>query len=172
MSEKAIEVKQNIVSEIAEKLDKATSCVVVDYRGLTVDEVTQLRNKFREADVEYKVLKNTLVRRAAKQINKMENFDDEKLVGTNAFAISYDDAVAPAKIIKDFAKDHPNLEFKMGYVEGEFYDATQLENLAQIPSREELIAKLLGSLKAPLSNFVYLVDAIAKKKEEESGAEA
>lgn len=167
MSEKAIAMKQTIVSEIAEKLDKATSCVVVDYKGLTVEEVTELRNKFREADVEYKVLKNTLVRRAAKQINKMEEFNDEKLVGTNAFAISYDDAVAPAKVIKDFAKDHPNLEFKMGYVEGEFYDAAKLESLAKIPSREELIAKLLGSLKAPVSNFVYLVDAIAKKKAEE-----
>lgn len=167
MSEKAIEAKQSIVSEIAEKLDKATSCVVVDYRGLTVAEVTELRNKFREADVEYKVLKNTLVRRAAKQINKMEEFNDEKLVGTNAFAISYEDAVAPAKVIKDFAKDHPNLEFKMGYVEGEFYDAAKLESLASIPSREELIAKLLGSLKAPVSNFVYLLDAVAKQKEEQ-----
>ncbi|MDO5707136.1 MAG: 50S ribosomal protein L10 [Andreesenia angusta] len=167
MSEKALQMKQNIVSEIAEKLDKATSCVVVDYKGLTVAEVTELRNKFREADVEYKVLKNTLVRRAAKQINKMEEFNDEKLVGTNAFAISYDDAVAPAKVVKDFAKEHPNLEFKMGYVEGEFYDAANLESLASIPSREELIAKLLGSLKAPISNFAYLLDAIAKQKEEQ-----
>ena len=166
MSKKAIEMKQNIVSEIAEKLEKASACVVVDYRGLTVDEVTQLRTKFREAGVEYKVLKNTLVRRAAKQLNMMEEFNDEKLVGTNAFAISYDDAIAPARVVKEFAKEHPNLEFKMGYVEGEFYDAAKLESLASIPSREELIAKLLGSLKAPVSNFVYLLDAIAKNKEE------
>lgn len=165
---KAIEIKQGLVSEIAEKLDRATSCVVVDYRGLTVEEVTELRNKFREAGVDYKVYKNTMVRRAASQINKMEEFNDEKLVGTNAFAISYDDAVAPAKVVNDFAKDHPNLEFKMGYVEGEFYDAARLEELSKIPSREELIAKLLGSLKAPMSNFVYLLDAIGKQKEEQT----
>ncbi len=172
MSKEAIKVKQDLVSEIAEKLEKATACVVVDYKGLTVEEATELRSKFREADIEYKVLKNTLVRRAAKEINKMEEFNDEKLVGTNAFAFSYDDAVAPAKVIKDFAKEHPNLEFKMGYVEGEFYDAAQLENLANIPSREELIAKLLGSLRAPVSNFVYLVDAIAKSKDSGEEAEA
>lgn len=165
---KAIEIKQGLVSEIAEKLDKATSCVVVDYRGLTVEEVTELRNKFREAGVDYKVYKNTMVRRAASQINKMEEFNDEKLVGTNAFAISYDDAVVPAKVVSDFAKTHPNLEFKMGYVEGEFYDAAKLEELSKIPSREELIAKLLGSLKAPMSNFVYLLDAVAKQKEEQT----
>lgn len=165
---KAIEIKQGLVSEIAEKLDRATSCVVVDYRGLTVEEVTELRNKFREAGVDYKVYKNTMVRRAASQINKMEEFNDEKLVGTNAFAISYDDAVVPAKVVSDFAKTHPNLEFKMGYVEGEFYDAAKLEELSKIPSREELIAKLLGSLKAPMSNFVYLLDAVAKQKEEQT----
>jgi large subunit ribosomal protein L10 len=165
---KAIETKQGIVSEIAEKLDKATSCVVVDYRGLTVEEVTELRDKFREAGIDYKVYKNTMVRRAASQINKMEEFNDEKLVGTNAFAISYEDALAPTKVISEFAKTHPNLEFKMGYVEGEYYDATKLEELSKIPSREELIAKLLGSLKAPVSNFVYLVDAIAKQKEEQT----
>lgn len=165
---KAIEIKQGLVSEIAEKLDKATSCVVVDYRGLTVEEVTELRNKFREAGVDYKVYKNTMVRRAASQINKMEEFNDVKLVGTNAFAISYDDAVAPAKVVSDFAKTHPNLEFRMGYVEGEFYDAARLEELSKIPSREELIAKLLGSLKAPVSNFVYLLDAVAKQKEEQT----
>lgn len=167
MSKGIIEAKQNVVSEIAEKLDKATSCVVVDYKGLTVEEVTELRNKFREAGVDYKVYKNTLVRRAANEIEKMEMFDDTNLVGTNAFAISYDDPVAPAKIVNDFAKDHSKLEFKMGYVEGTFYDAEKLIELSKIPSREELIAKLLGSLKAPVSNFAYLLDAVAKKKAEE-----
>lgn len=164
---KIIEAKENIVSEIAEKLEKSTSCVVVDYKGLTVEEVTELRGKFREAGIDYKVYKNTMVRRAADKVGNMEMFDDENLVGTNAFAIGYEDAVAPAKIINDFAKDHPNLEFKMGYVEGAFYDAAKLVELSKIPSREELIAKLLGSLKAPLSNFAYLLDAISKKKQEE-----
>ncbi|AFS79276.1 50S ribosomal protein L10 [Gottschalkia acidurici 9a] len=165
---KAIEIKKSVVSEIAEKLEKSTSCVVVDYRGLTVEEVTELRSKFREAGVEYKVYKNTLVRRAASQVGNMEMFDEVNLVGTNAIAISYEDAVAPAKIISDFAKNHPKLEFKMGYVEGAYYDAQMLDELSKVPSREELIAKLLGSFKAPVSNFVYLLDAIAKKKEEQS----
>lgn len=162
-----LEQKEAVVNEIAEKLDKATSCVVVDYRGLSVEEVTELRNKFRESGVEYKVYKNTMVRRAAKKISKMEKFDDENLIGTNAFAISYEDAVAPSRVVKDFAKDHPNLEFKMGYVEGEYYDVAGLEELASIPSREALIAKLLGSLKAPVSNFVYMLDALEKKKQEQ-----
>lgn len=162
---KAIEMKQGVVSEISEKLQKSVSCVVVDYKGLTVEEVTELRNKFREAGVDYKVYKNTLVRRAAEQVGNMEQFDDVNLVGTNAIAFGYQDPVAPAKIVSEFAKTHPKLELKMGFVEGEFYDSEKLKELAEIPSREELIAKLLGSLKAPVSNFVYLLDAMIKKQE-------
>ena len=162
---KAIEMKKGVVAEIAEKLKKSASCVVVDYKGLKVEEVTELRNKFREAGIDYKVYKNTLVRRAAAEVGNMAQFDDVNLVGTNAIAFGYEDPVAPAKIVNDFAKTHPKIELKMGFVEGEFYDAENIKKLAEIPSREELIAKLLGSLKAPVSNFVYLVDAIAKKQE-------
>ena len=162
---KAIEMKKGVVAEIAEKLQKSASCVVVDYKGLKVEEVTELRNKFREAGIDYKVYKNTLVRRAAAEVGNMAQFDDVNLVGTNAIAFGYEDPVAPAKIVNDFAKTHPKIELKMGFVEGEFYDAKNIKKLAEIPSREELIAKLLGSLKAPVSNFVYLVDAIAKKQE-------
>ena len=162
---KAIEIKKGVVAEIAEKLQKSASCVVVDYKGLKVEELTELRNKFREAGIDYKVYKNTLVRRAAAEVGNMAQFDDVNLVGTNAIAFGYEDPVAPAKIVNDFAKTHPKLELKMGFVEGEFYDAENIKKLAEIPSREELIAKLLGSLKAPVSNFVYLVDAIAKKQE-------
>ena len=161
----AIEMKKGVVAEIAEKLQKSASCVVVDYKGLKVEELTELRNKFREAGIDYKVYKNTLVRRAAAEVGNMAQFDDVNLVGTNAIAFGYEDPVAPAKIVNDFAKTHPKLELKMGFVEGEFYDAENIKKLAEIPSREELIAKLLGSLKAPVSNFVYLVDAIAKKQE-------
>ena len=160
-----IEMKKGVVAEIAEKLQKSASCVVVDYKGLKVEELTELRNKFREAGIDYKVYKNTLVRRAAAEVGNMAQFDDVNLVGTNAIAFGYEDPVAPAKIVNDFAKTHPKLELKMGFVEGEFYDAENIKKLAEIPSREELIAKLLGSLKAPVSNFVYLVDAIAKKQE-------
>ena len=162
---KAIEMKKGVVAEIAEKLQKSASCVVVDYKGLKVEEVTELRNKFRETGIDYKVYKNTLVRRAAAEVGNMAQFDDVNLVGTNAIAFGYEDPVAPAKIVNDFAKTHPKIELKMGFVEGEFYDAENIKKLAEIPSREELIAKLLGSLKAPVSNFVYLVDAIAKKQE-------
>lgn len=162
---KAIEMKKGVVAEIAEKLQKSASCVVVDYKGLKVEEVTELRNKFREAGIDYKVYKNTLVRRAAAEVGNMAQFDDVNLVGTNAIAFGYEDPVAPAKIVNDFAKTHPKIELKMGFVEGEFYDAENIKKLAEIPSREELIAKLLGSLKAPVSNFVYLIDAIAKKQE-------
>ncbi len=162
---KAIEMKKGVVAEIAEKLQKSASCVVVDYKGLKVEELTELRNKFREAGIDYKVYKNTLVRRAAAEVGNMAQFDDVNLVGTNAIAFGYEDPVAPAKIVNDFAKTHPKIELKMGFVEGEFYDAENIKKLAEIPSRDELIAKLLGSLKAPVSNFVYLVDAIAKKQE-------
>ncbi|MDO4721298.1 MAG: 50S ribosomal protein L10 [Peptostreptococcaceae bacterium] len=162
---KAIEKKQVVVQEIADKMRKASACIVVDYRGLKVAEVTELRDKFRAAGVDYKVYKNTLVRRAAAEVGSMEKFDDVNLIGPNAIAFSYEDPMTPAKIIADFAKTHPKLEFKMGYVEGEYYEAEGLKQLASIPSKEELIAKLLGSLKAPMSNFVYMLDALIKKQE-------
>jgi ribosomal protein L10 len=168
VGEKAIALKSQKVDEIVEKIQNSQSCIVIDYKGkgLTVEEDTELRKKFREANVEYKVLKNTLVRRAAEKVGNMEKFDDVNLVGPNAFAFGINDAVAPAKIVKDFAKTHPKVELKMAYIEGEFYDAASLEKVASIPSREVLIAKLLGSFKAPLSNLAYLLDAIAKKKAE------
>ena len=164
---KALEVKSLVVSEIVEKLNNSSSAVVVDYKGLTVAEVTELRKVMREAGVDYKGYKNTLVRRAAQEVG-IEQFNDELLVGTNAIAFGYDDPVAPARILKKFIETHPKMKLKMGVVEGEFYDEAKIMELANIPSREELIAKLLGSLKAPVSNFVYLVDAIAKKQEEEA----
>lgn len=162
---KAVELKKGVVAEITEKLQNSTAAVVVDYRGLKVEEVTELRNKFREAGVEYKVYKNTLARRAAENAG-MEELVKE-LVGPNGIAFSYDDPVAPAKIASEFAKAHKNLELRVGIVEGAFYNEDKLKELANVPSREVLIAKLLGSLKAPVSNFAYLVKAIADKKAEE-----
>lgn len=167
MLKKAMESKGHVVSEITEKLQKSSSAIVVNYKGLTVEEVTELRTKFREAGVEYKVYKNTLVRRAAKEVG-IEQFNDELLVGTNAIAFGYEDPVAPARIVSDFIKTHPKMELKMGVVEGEFYDQNQIVELSNIPSREALIAKLLGSLKAPVSNFAYLLDAMIKKQEEQA----
>ena len=160
----AIELKSGVVAEIVEKLQKSCAAVVVDYKGLTVEEVTELRKKMREAGVEYKVYKNTLVRKAAKEVG-IEQFNDELLVGTNAIAFGHEDPVAPARIIKEFMDSHPKMELKMGVVEGEFYGKEDIVAFANIPSREVLIAKLLGSLKAPVSNFAYLLDAIIKKQE-------
>ena len=161
---KAVEMKKAIVAEITDKLEKSTSAIIVDYRGLKVDEVTELRRKFTEAGVDYKVYKNTLMKRAAESLGMTELM--EELQGPNAVAISYDDPVAPARIANEFAKTHKKLELKVGMVEGVFYDQDKLKELADIPSREMLIAKLLGSLKAPVSNFAYLVQAIADAKEE------
>ena len=161
---KAIEIKSEVVSEIVEKLQKSSAAVVVDYKGLTVEEVTELRKQMREAGVDYKVYKNTLVRRAAKEVG-IEQFNDELLVGTNAIAFGYDDPVAPARILKGFMDSHPKMKLKMGIVEGAFYDESKIVEMANIPSREVLIAKLLGSLKAPVSNFAYLIDALIKKQE-------
>ena len=161
---KAIELKSQVVSEIVEKLEKSSSAIVVDYKGLTVEEVTELRKKMREAGVEYKVYKNTLVRKAAKEVG-IEQFNDELLVGTNAIAFGYEDPVAPARILKEFMDSHPKMQLKMGVVEGEFYNESQIVEFANIPSREVLLAKLLGSLKAPMSKFAYLIDALIKKQE-------
>ena len=162
---KAVEMKKAIVAEITDKLEKSTSAIIVDYRGLKVDEVTELRRKFTEAGVDYKVYKNTLMKRAAESLGMTELM--EELQGPNAVAISYDDPVAPARIANEFAKNHKQLELKVGIVEGVFYDESKLKELADIPSREVLIAKLLGSLKAPVSNFAYLIKAIADAKEEQ-----
>ncbi|SFI40538.1 LSU ribosomal protein L10P [Tindallia magadiensis] len=163
---KAIERKKAVVEEIARKLNDSASAILYDYRGLTVEEVTELRSKFREAGIDYKVYKNTLVSRAA----EMAGMDDlkEVLTGPNAIAFSYEDPVSAAKIGSEFAKEHKNLELKAGIVEGEFFNEEQVKELASIPSREVLVAKLLGSIKSPVANFAYLLQAIVDKQEEAS----
>ncbi|MCI5726085.1 MAG: 50S ribosomal protein L10 [Clostridium sp.] len=160
------EIKEAKVAEIKEKLEKAQTVVLSSYQGLTVEEDTQLRKNLREAGIEYKVYKNTLVTRAAKELG-IEGIS-EYLNGPVSMAFGYEDVTAPARILNDFAKDHKKLELKAGLVEGEIYDKAKLEKLASIPSKEVLIAKLLGSIKSPLSNFAYLLSAIKDKKEAES----
>ncbi|MBX6352474.1 MAG: 50S ribosomal protein L10 [Thermoflavifilum sp.] len=167
MGTKAIEAKQQVVAEIADRLGRAKSVVVADYRGLTVAEVTELRNRLREAGVEYKVLKNTLTRRAAEQVG-LQGLDD-LLSGPNAFAFGYDDPVAPAKILNEFARTHKALELKGGVVEGRVIGQKEVVDLAQLPSREGLLAMLLSVLQAPIRNFAYAVKQIAEQRE---GAEA
>ena len=162
----ALQIKSQVVAEIVEKLQKSSSTIVVDYKGLTVEEVTELRKKMREAGVEYKVYKNSLVTRAANELGLGDVV--QYLEGPVSIAFGYEDATAPARVLNNFAKDHKKLELKAGLVEGEIYDKAKLEQLASIPSKEVLIAKLLGSFKAPLSNFAYLINAIKDKKESES----
>lgn len=160
------EEKQAKVQEIKEKINKAQAIILADYRGLTVEEDTELRRKFREAGVEYRVLKNTLTSIAAKEAG-IEGLD-QYLSGPTSFAFGYEDPTAPARILNDFAKDHKKLELKGGFVQGKIFDLNMVKELATIPPREVLIAKLLGSIKSPLSNFAYLVNAIKEKKEQEA----
>lgn len=159
-------LKEAKVAEIKEKLEKAQSVILADYQGLTVEEDTQLRKSLREAGVEYKVYKNTLVSLAAKELG-MEGIVAH-LEGPVSIAFGYEDATAPARILFDFAKDHKKLELKAGLVDGEVFDKEKVEQLASIPSKEVLIAKLLGSIKAPLSNLAYLLNAIKESKEADS----
>ena len=157
------QIKQAKVAEIREKLEKSQSVILASYQGLTVEEDTQLRKSLREAGVEYKVYKNTLVILAAKELG-IEGLD-EYLQGPVSIAIGYEDVTAPARILNDFAKTHKKLELKAGLVQGEIYDADKVKQLANIPSKDVLIAKLLGSIKSPLSNFAYLLNAIKESKE-------
>ena len=159
-----VEIKAPIIDEIKGYVEKASAAVLVDYRGLTVEEDTRLRKALREAGVVYKVYKNTYLTRAFEgsdfaQLNK-------DLEGPTAVAFGIDDATAPARIIAEFAKKAPKLEFKAGVVEGVYYDVKGLEKVAQIPSREVLISKLLGSLQSPIANMARVLKQIAEKNGE------
>ena len=155
-----VELKQPIVDEISGVINGAQSVVVVDYRGLTVAEDTQLRKQLREAGVSYKVYKNTLVSRAVEG-TEFESLRDV-LEGPSAFAVSADDATAPARILAKFAKTAPALEIKAGVVEGTYYDADGMKAIASVPSREELLSKLLGSLQSPITNLARVLNQIAE----------
>lgn len=160
------ELKQPIVDEISEKIKDAQGIVLVDHRGLTVEEDTALRKQLREAGVVYKVYKNTMMKRAFEGTQFEEL--SKHLEGPSAIAISADDATAPARILSKFAKTAPALELKAGMVEGNYYDIDGIKKLASIPSREELLSKLLGSIQSPIANFARVVDQIAKSKEAEA----
>ena len=161
----AIEMKSQIVTEIADKLKGSVSAVVVDYRGLTVAQVTELRKQLREAGVEFKVYKNTLTRRAV-EIAELTDLN-ESLTGPNAIAFSAEDVVAPAKIINDFAKKNDKLEIKAGVIEGQVVNAEGVKALAELPSREGLLSMLLSVLQAPMRNFALATKAVAEQKEEQ-----
>lgn len=159
-----VELKQPIIDEIKGKVDGAVSVVLVDYRGLTVEQDTRLRKSLREAGCEYKVYKNTLMKRAFEGTDFAQF--DELLDGPSAIAISKDDATAPIRILNNMAKEADVLQFKGAVVEGTFYDENGVKALASIPSREELISKLLGSLQSPITNLARVLKQIAEKQGE------
>ncbi|OES45964.1 MULTISPECIES: 50S ribosomal protein L10 [Domibacillus] len=160
-----IEKKQALVGEIADKLKNSPSTVIVDYRGLSVAQVTELRKQLREAGVEFKVYKNTMTRRAAEQagIEGLQEF----LTGPNAIAFGAEDVVAPAKILNEFAKKNDALEIKAGVLEGNFVSVEEVKALAELPSREGLLSMVLSVLQAPIRNFALAAKAVADQKEEQ-----
>lgn len=165
-----VELKAPVVQEIAAKIDGAQSAVLVDHRGMTVAQDTELRKRLREAGVEYKVYKNTMMKRA------FEGTDfaalDEYLEGPSALAVSKEDATAPARILYEFAKEAKQLEIKAGVVEGKAYNYDELSEIAKIPSREILLGRLFGSWQSPVSSFARILKQIAEKDGEAAPAEA
>lgn len=159
-----IEIKKPIVEEIFENLKDAKSAVVVDYRGLTVEQDTALRRKLREAGVVYKVYKNTMINFAIKGTD-FESLAPH-LEGPTAIAISKEDATAPARVLYEFSKDAEALQLKAGVVEGTYYDEAGIKVIATIPSREELLSKFLGSIQSPVANFARVIKQIAEKQAE------
>ena len=159
-----VELKQPIVDELAQLIEGAQSLVLVDYRGLTVDEDTRLRRSFREAGIEYKVYKNTLIKRAVEGTA----FEPvaQILEGPTAIAISKEDATAPARVIFQNMKEMPKLEVKGGMVEDKYYDAAGMEQVSKIPSREILLGRLFGSMQSPIANLARVINQIAESKTE------
>lgn len=164
MSIEAQKEKQVIIDEIKEKLERAQSAVVIDYIGISVKQADAMRKKLREANVDYTVYKNTLVKRAIEG-TKFESLA-EVLDGPSAFAFGYEDAVTPARVISGIMKEYKKMEFKAGVVEGNYFNGEGMQAIAALPSRDELIAKFMGSIQSPLSKAVRTFQAIADAKAE------
>ena len=156
-----VELKAPIVDEISEKIKTAHAAVLVDHRGLTVEQDTQLRRQLREAGVTYKVYKNTMMKRAFEGTDFAEL--DKHLDGPSALALSEEDVTAPARVLVKFAKTADKLEIKGAVIEGTYYDVKGVEELANVPSREELLGRLFGSWKSPMSNIARVLNQIAEK---------
>ncbi len=167
-SDKILQAKQAVVSEITEKINEAASTVVVEYRGLSVAELTELRAALREEDIEFKVYKNTMVRLAAKEAGKEDLV--EHLVGPNAFAFG-PDAVAPARILAEYGKKYKKLKFKAGVVSGNIVDVDGLTKLSKLPNKDGMLSMLVGMLQSPVRSFAYVLDAVAQSKENETTEE-
>ena len=166
--------KEQILAEVAEKVARARSMFFADFTGITVEEINNLRREFRKSNVDYRVVKNTLARKALEQVTGYDKVTD-KLVGPTAIAFGYDDPIAPAKIIKKFREKNDKLKVKACVLEKQVFDGTHLDELAKLPSRNEMIASIIGCVQAPASgivgainavmrDLVNVVDAIEKKK--------
>ena len=160
----AYKQKQIIIDEIKDKFERAESAVVIDYMGITVAEADEMRKKLREANVDYTVYKNTLLKRAIEGTEFAGLAD--VLEGPSAIAISKDDATAPARVLNEIIKDYKKMEFKAGVVEGNLFDKDGIQTIADIPSRDVLIAKFMGSIQSPISKAVRTFQAIADAKQE------
>ena len=161
-SEKVLENKKAMVKQLTERLQNAQAGVLADYRGLTVEQDTELRRKLREANVEYTVLKNSIIRFAAKEVG-LEDLDSV-LEGPTAIATSNDDVISPAKVLCDFAKGNDLLEIKAGFVEGKVISIDEVKQYASIPSKEVLISKMMGSLQSPISKLARTLQAIVTEE--------
>ncbi len=153
--------KEAIVAEVAERAARATAMYFADFTGLTVEEATELRREFRKAGVEYRVVKNTLAKKALEQVTGYDRVFD-KLVGPTGIAFSYDDAVAPAKIIKKFSDKFGKPKLKAAVLEKVVFDGSQLDELSKLPTRAELMSGVLGSIQAPMSGIVGAIGAVAR----------
>ncbi len=165
-SNKVLEAKKGLVEELKAKLDGAQAGVLVDYRGITVEEDTALRKAMREAEIDYTVVKNTLLNFAIKgtDIESISAF----LEGPSALAVSKSDPVAPARVIGEFIDKHDKLTIKTGFMDGRVIDVDEIVKISKLPSREEMLAKAFGSMKAPISNLARVINQIKEKKESEN----
>ena len=168
---KVLESKKAVVEELSDRIGKATAVVFVDYKGITVAQDTELRNKFREAGVEYSVVKNTLTRLAANKVGFKEF--DEVLNGTTSMATTTDDPIAPARIVSEFAKKNKNvLKIKGGIVEGKVQSVDALNAFGELPSKNALIAQVLGTFLAPITSLAFVIDQFREQKASPAPAEA
>lgn len=167
MSQKAIDKKALLVEELTEKMQSTNSVVIVDYLGLTVEEVTNLRKNLFDNGCEFKVIKNNIIRRAAEAAGYGEMV--EHLTGPNAVAFSNEDSVSAAKVLYDFAKDHKKLELKVGVVDGDFMNNEMIQKIATIPSREELLTMFAGGLLQPIRDVAIALNLHAENLEENNG---
>ena len=166
--------KEQIVAEVKDMVERAKGMYFADFTGITVEQVTELRREFRKSNVDYRVVKNTLARKALENTAIYDKVA-QRLVGQTAIAFGYDDPVAPAKVIKKFRDRYAKLDVKMCIIENQFFEGAQLDNIAQLPSHRELIAGILGTIESPISgivgaigavirDLVNIIDAIEKKK--------